>query len=198
MLKLPGFCAISYTMTALFWSVAQWPLLVWKLSLIALWFDASVGTPRHFNMWVPLPPPPTTTPLTLVSNLDTNSYQPKTSCLDWEFLIKKIQICPKSKTKSYTVCPRKKLSKFWRHFALKVTRIWQYQLVEQNAVVFWIVFQISEKLIDQYIKYKRLKWHMYGTIFPTFAKCRSHTWGFTGVQTYTDQDTSSLSDPFTA
>ena len=26
----------------------------------------------------------------------------------------------------YTVCPRKKLSKFWRHVAQKVTRIWQY------------------------------------------------------------------------
>ena len=39
---------------------------------------------------------------------------------------------------------------------------------------------------------------MYGTIFPTFAKCRSHACGFTGVRSYTDQDMSSLSDPFTA
>ena len=36
----------------------------------------------------------------------------------------------------YTVCPRKKLSKFWRHVAQKVTRIWQYPLAEQNAIVF--------------------------------------------------------------
>ena len=35
---------------------------------------------------------------------------------------------------------------------------------------------------------------MYGTIVPTFAKCRSHACGFTRVQSYTDQDMSSLSD----
>ena len=39
---------------------------------------------------------------------------------------------------------------------------------------------------------------MYGTIFPTFAKCRSHACGFTRVQSYTDQDMSSLSDPVLA
>ena len=55
--------------------------------------------------------------------------------------------------------------------------------------------KISEKFIDHYIKYKRLKWYMYGTIFPTFAKCRSHVCGFTRVRSYTDQDTSPLSDP---
>ena len=43
----------------------------------------------------------------------------------------------------------------------------------------------QKKIIDHYIKYKRLKWHMHGTIFPTFAKCRSHACGFTRVQTYT-------------
>ena len=31
------------------------------------------------------------------------------------------------------------------------------------------------------MRYKRLKWHMYGTIFPTFAKCRSHAYGFTRI-----------------
>ena len=49
----------------------------------------------------------------------------------------------------------------------------------------------QKKIIDHYIKYKQLKWHMYGTIFPTFAKCRSHA-------CYTYQDTSPLSDPFLA
>ena len=39
---------------------------------------------------------------------------------------------------------------------------------------------------------------MYETIFPFFAKYRSHACGFTRVQTYTDLDTSSLSDPFLA
>ena len=39
---------------------------------------------------------------------------------------------------------------------------------------------------------------MYGTIVPTFAKCRLHACGFASVQTYTGQDTSSLSDPFLA
>ena len=97
-----------------------------------------------------------------------------------------------------TDSPRKKLSKFWRHVAQKVTSIWQYPFVEQNAVAFRLVFQVSEKFINHYIKYKRLKWHMYGTIFPTFAKCRSHACGFSRVQTYTDQDTSSLSNPFLA
>ena len=48
-----------------------------------------------------------------------------------------------------------------------------------NVVVFWLLFQISEKFIDHYIKYKRLKWHIYGTIFPTFVQCRSHACGFT-------------------
>ena len=38
----------------------------------------------------------------------------------------------------FTVCPRKKLSKFWRHVAQKVTRIWQYPFVEQNVVIFLI------------------------------------------------------------
>ena len=35
-----------------------------------------------------------------------------------------------------TVCPRIKLSKFWRHIAEKVRRIWQYPFAEQNVVVF--------------------------------------------------------------
>ena len=39
---------------------------------------------------------------------------------------------------------------------------------------------------------------MYGTIFSTFGKCRSHACGITRVQSYTDQDMSSLSDRFTA
>ena len=39
--------------------------------------------------------------------------------------------------KFYTIgCPRKKLSKFWRHIAQKVTRIWQYPFVEQDVTVF--------------------------------------------------------------
>ena len=75
-----------------------------------------------------------------------------------------------------TVCPRMKLSKFRRHIAQKVRIIWQYPFVEQNVVVFLTCVSNISKFIGQYIKSKRFKWHMYGTIFPTFAKCRSRVW----------------------
>ena len=38
-----------------------------------------------------------------------------------------------------------------------------------------LVFQISVQFFA-YTKYTRLKWMMYGTIIPTFAKCRSRVW----------------------
>ena len=100
------------------------------------------------------------------------------------------------------LCPRMKLSKFWRHFIQTVRQIWQYPFLAQNVVVFLtcFVFQISAKFIDhdlKHVKYKRLKWHMYGTIF-ALSRNVVHacaTCGFTKVQSYTDQDMSSLSDP---
>ena len=80
-----------------------------------------------------------------------------------------------------TVCPRMKLSKFWHHIAQKATSIWQNLFVEPNVVVFLTCVPNIRKFIAHYMKYKRLKWHMYGIIFPTFAKCLSHACGFTWV-----------------
>ena len=49
-----------------------------------------------------------------------------------------------------------------------------------NAVVFLTcVPNIRKTHWSLHKIYKRLKWHMYGTIFPTFAKCRSHACDFT-------------------
>ena len=58
------------------------------------------------------------------------------------------------------------------------------------------MFQISAKFIDHYIQYKRIKWHMCRTIFPGFAKMSFTRVALLEVQSYTDQDMSSLSDPF--
>ena len=46
------------------------------------------------------------------------------------------------------------------------------------------VFQISANFIDHYIQYMRLKWHVYETIFPTFAKYRSRVWFYWGSKLY--------------
>ena len=94
-----------------------------------------------------------------------------------------------------TVCPRKKLSKFWRHIAQKVTIIWQYPFVEQNVVVFLTCVSNISKIhwslhkIKVMIKVTYVRNH-----FLTFSKRRSHACGFSRVQSYTDQDMSSLSD----
>ena len=73
--------------------------------------------------------------------------------------------------KKSTVCPRKKLSKFWRHIAQKVGRIWQYPFVEQMLYVYGTIFPLSRNIV-----------HECG-----FAMVQSHT---------TDHGLSSVSDPF--
>ena len=93
-----------------------------------------------------------------------------------------------------TVCPRIKLSKFWRYIARKVRKTWQYSFAEQSLVVFLTCVPNISKFIYHYIKYKLLKGHIYGTIFP-LSRNVVHACGFARVQSYTDQDMSSLSDP---
>ena len=68
---------------------------------------------------------------------------------------------------------------------------------EQNVVVFLTCVPNISNINFHYIKYKHLKWQMYGT---TFLLLRNviHACGFTKVQSHTDQDMSSLSDPILA
>ena len=84
-----------------------------------------------------------------------------------------------------TVCPRMKLSKFWRHIAQKVRKIWQYPFVEQNVVVFWTcVPNISKMYWSLHKILLAIKMTHVWNHFPTFEKCQSYAWFYWGSMLY--------------
>ena len=73
-----------------------------------------------------------------------------------------------------------------------------------NSALSWQIYNYYElssypKIHWPLQKYKRLKWYTCGTFFPTFCKMLfAHVVLLARVQSYTDKDMSSLSDPFLA